>query len=490
MNKTAVLVAVLCAAAESASAQSWFWEEAQGVRSAGVEYDNSVLAVDCVTTALNVPSSIHLSLDGERATGEVAFDFGDGNVVLAPFAEGSLRAVDAVSISTFVQIVSSLKESETVEVFHPSGSFGTFSLSGSRLAIGDCKLTTGAVGDPTDGEKLAVSNQPIVAPQLQLTKDSARGTSSIVPYGPSSSVPFFTVANCPASRAVGVYIYSGFATPVGVPDSIAGTMHHELSEVCFDADRGQVAAREDLNDLTLVEQGPKYQRFEVIDDAVSAPLRTWINIGQHEVLGEAFFAKEMPARFRIENPGGHSKPRSVDGSSKGYSFMGFVVDDMTPPDPPTATYSVAMLGWDNGGWETRYDSGRLVGQFLSVTLLEGNLVVSKNEGLATLEVNRERSAEIGAPAAAGGGQLAFKVSENGAVTADGKLEFKNARLAGMSPADWERTEWHLIQFEGATLGLSGANISGVGIIRGTTTNLDGTRTRVFGYTTLQGTRVN
>ncbi len=131
----------------------WLAETEQGVRNADVKNGNAHLGVTCSLTSTVTTSSIAVTLQGNPITGSVTFSFDQGTRIQADFRNGKMEVGTPENDRDFAAIVKRLKRSTSVAVIAPGGAIRSFSLRGSRRAIGDCPAR--AANPPA--EQIAVS---------------------------------------------------------------------------------------------------------------------------------------------------------------------------------------------------------------------------------------------------------------------------------------------------------------------------------------------
>lgn len=131
----------------------WLAETEQGIRSADVKNGNASLGVTCSLTSTITTSSIGVTLQGKPVTGTIIFSFDQGTRIQADFRNGKMEVGTPENDRDFAAIVKRLKRSTSVAVIAPGGAFRSFSLRGSRRAIGDCPAR---VANPP-AEQIAVS---------------------------------------------------------------------------------------------------------------------------------------------------------------------------------------------------------------------------------------------------------------------------------------------------------------------------------------------
>lgn len=125
----------------SLNAQQWFYEQGQGIRSAGIKYGTTTLFINCVITAANVKNSLSVNFYRAGPEGILIFDFGRGTVLQVPFFGGSLTANTPANQNLFSQLIALMKTNNAVTISDPSvNARQTFSLQGASRAIGPCLI--------------------------------------------------------------------------------------------------------------------------------------------------------------------------------------------------------------------------------------------------------------------------------------------------------------------------------------------------------------
>lgn len=303
-----------------------------------------------------------------------------------------------------------------------------------------------------------------------------------VPFGPNGPVPYYYMDECPGERGLAYALYLDTPLPAGVVSHRATTEDIILTDVCFLKEHGILHGFESIRNLTLVADGATHQRYEILDPDQNNRSPNTLEIYQDgagdDSLGLAFGPNV--STFSIDIHSGEI-PRNYDGRTGTYALVGFLFGEETPPNSNLENYDVyvSSINMDIGAVDGRVglEEPRGSSEWPSLSNLVGELNFAGANGTANLTMS-DINSWFHMPAA-GGGTLSLKVDAKGGVSGYGQFDLNNPRLAGAAPDDWKRSNWQLIQVVGHLLGNRGQDIAAVGIVRGTTIDHNGTRTRVF-----------
>lgn len=138
--RTAILAlcgALIGAPSPAFAEGQWYHESGQGVRSALIELEDSLLDVTCAVSSNIVRDGLGVYIGGQPS-GPVRFSVDGGAAIEIEFVSGAFDVDTDAKAALFDQLVSALKAGQSVETIAPDGGTATFPLAGAATALEPC----------------------------------------------------------------------------------------------------------------------------------------------------------------------------------------------------------------------------------------------------------------------------------------------------------------------------------------------------------------
>lgn len=415
-------------------------------------------------------NSLYLMVGQDVYAGEADFSFANGAKYKFAFDDDGYALVDDTEkAQAFDRLISDLRSQRSFVVRYGDAPPYDVGLRGSGKAIGACPAR---VSRSQPAEK--VSSSPEMISETEAAQIEEKNLPKPVPPFDAKNIPtdtYHQIENCEKIRGAMIVGYTSYSLMRG---------WSELSDVCVDREEGSFVGSESMKELTLVSVRDGFYQYEDIPSGEQDYERhsMWIT---DDLKSDGTKNENWSSTFSFKT-NRHFVPRRFKKSLVGGS--GYILNNTHPLAESKddmkvhmhVSFALPRIGLDRGVCQTpapAYTSGEP-----SSAAFEGQIDLKSGEAVQ-LEADESGSRKSEAI-------LSLKTTEAGEITGTAEVQIYNPRLAGYGPCEWVSAKATIERIVGSTNGLDGDGFIGIGIGKGTFTDVHGDTYELRATTNLGG----